>query len=333
MHYNISHSFAVGLPVRGDDFVDRTKVLSAVNDLFSVRTGNILVTGERLAGKTSLCLKLLDILTEVGGLLGAYMSMDASFDKPDRFTQAVLLHVIRCMAAKLFDKSYSDLLLDLAKPKVVASEYRHLLRLFELVRRGSGTVGQSTQKEIGASAIAQARFSETERREVSIGELSSFENLLLLDEVVTLLQRHRFDRFVLFVDEANKLTLEANASIVRDNLALFSSKGMQFVFVTTPEVVVAASSFTELFQRRIEIGPFDSVDNLRTLIQHHCRVNGRSSEADEVYSPEALEAIWRISKGFPFRIQSLCQKSLERTLKDERALVTLSDVLDVIGDP
>jgi hypothetical protein len=72
----------------------------------------------------------LDIVAGIDNLLGAYMSMEATFEKPDRFTQAVLLHVIRCMAARLFAKSYSDLLLDLSKPKGIASEYRHLLRLF-----------------------------------------------------------------------------------------------------------------------------------------------------------------------------------------------------------
>jgi type II secretory pathway predicted ATPase ExeA len=192
-------------------------------------------------------------------------------------------------------------------------------------------VGQTTQKEVGATAIAQVRLIETERREASLSELSSFENLLLLEEVVTLLQRHHFARFVLFVDEANKLTLEANACIIRDNLALFSSNGIQFCFVTTPEVVAASSSFNELFQRRIEIGPFDSIDNLRALVQHNCRVDGRPSEAAEIFSSEALEAIWRISRGFPFKIQLLCQKSLDRTLKDGRLQVNISDVLDVIG--
>jgi type II secretory pathway predicted ATPase ExeA len=329
MPRKITHNFVIGLPVSGDSFVDRTQILRDVGELFSLSTGNILITGKRRAGKTSLCLKLREVARQTEHVMTELMSMDTSFEQPEFFTQAVLLRVIRGIAATLYSKKYSELLADLTKPK--RSNYGQLLRLFDLARRGSSVASYTFQKEVGASALAQAKLVEIEKNERSLSRLSSVENLLLLEEVVELLRQQQISRFVLFVDEANKLTLEANSGIIRDNLALFSAQGMQFCFVTTPEVVAAAPAFQELFQHRVDVGAFDTIDAVNSLIQSCCNVDGRKAQPEEVFSTEAVDAIWRISRGIPFKVQQLCQRSLKKVLASGGDRVALNDILDVVS--
>lgn len=329
MSSKLTHNFVVGLPVSGDSFVDRTQILREVGELFSLSTGNILITGRRRAGKTSLCMKLREVASQAKHVMTEIMSVETNFEQPEFFTQAVLLRVIRCMAVNHFSKTYSELVEDLKKPR--RGKYGQLLRLFELARRGSSVAGYTYQREVGASALAQAKLVEVEKTESSVSKLSASENLFLLEEIVELLHKHQVSRFVLFVDEANKLTLEANARIIHDNLALFSAQGMQFCFVTTPEVVAAAPSFLELFQHRVEVGAFDSIDAVNNLIQGCCKVDGRGIRPEEVFSSGAIDAIWRLSRGYPFEVQQLCQRSLQRTLAAGRVQVTMIDVLDIVS--
>jgi hypothetical protein len=106
---------------------------------------------------------------------------------------------------------------------------------------------------------------------------------------------------------------------------------MQFCFVTTPEVVAAAPAFQDLFQHRVEVGAFDGIEALHGLIGSSCKVNGHAARPEDVFTLEAIEAIWRISRGFPFYVQLLCQRSIKRALGLGNDQVTLADVLDVVS--
>lgn len=193
-------------------------------------------------------------------------------------------------------------------------------------------MGHSRQKEVGASMLAQAKLGEMEKIDLALPQLSPFEYLALLDELVTFMQANKVSRFILFIDEANKLTLEANSRLIRENLALFSSKGMQFCFVTTPDVVAAVPAAHELFHHRVDVGPFDEPGAICKLIERCCMIDGARVTPEQIFSSEAVSAIWRISRGLPFRIQILCQESLATAANAGHTNVTLTDVLDVISE-
>ncbi len=329
----VQHCFSVGPPVQGDFFVDRTEIVRRATELLSTSSGNLLIIGARRVGKTSLCFKLCERASSIEHIIAAYMSMEANYEQSqDRFTQGVLLHTIKSIALSVFEKTYSQLLADLGKPRGLNTDYGKLLRLFELARQNSGSAGHSRHKEVGASLMAHTSLSEEERHDLVVGQFSSFEYLAILDEVVDFLRQHNISRFVLFVDEANKLTLEANSRVIRENLALFSSKGMQFCFVTTPEVVAAVPAAGELFHHRINIGAFDDKESVHRLVERCCLISGVPVRSPQVFSPDAIDAIWRVSKGLPFRVQSLCQKSLTLATDSDREIVKIEDVLDAVSE-
>jgi len=164
---------------------------------------------------------------------------------------------------------------------------------------------------------------------VSIPALSSFEFLALLDEAIELLSARGIHKFVLFVDEANKLTLESNTRIIRENLSLFSAKGLQFCFVTTPEVLTVVPEPEDLFQARLELGPFATRDSLDRLVETYSQL---VQDCVVSFAPAALDAIWRLSQGFPYRVQLLCNRSFLKACERGSSVVELQDVLEAIPE-
>jgi len=325
--------FIAGPPVSGKYFIDRTSSIDRIIALLESSQGNILIFGKRRVGKTSLCLKLLDESQRIPKTLVAYMSMEANYDRtPEQFTQAVILHIISKISSKLFSKKYSDLLMDLGKPKALSKEYKRLLRIFELVRSSDRKIGYSKKANLGASSIVSAGIAESESSDLNIGSLSSFELMALLEETVEFLREKKIDKFVLLVDEANKFTLRANTKIIRENLSLFSAKGLQFCFVTTPEVIGSVTEADELFQEKVEVGAFEDKDVVKTLIEKY-RSLGQLNEKDQIrFSQEAIDAIWKVSKGFPYPIQFLCSKSFTKAKQENNGIVSISHVLDVVSE-
>jgi AAA+ ATPase superfamily predicted ATPase len=320
--------FIAGPPVSGKYFIDRTNSINNILALLESSQGNILLFGKRRVGKTSLCLKLLEESQSIPKTIVAYMSMEANYDQtPEQFTQAAILHIISKISAKLFSKKYSDLLMDLGKPKL-SKDYKRLLRIFELVRSADRTVGYSRKANLGASAIVTAQVDESESTDVSVGSLSSFELMALLDEVVEFLHEKGIYKFVLIVDEANKFTLSANARIIRENFSLFSARGLQFCFVTTPEIIASVAEADELFQEKCEVGPFEDKYTVEMLVENYRILRGLQVK----FSPEAIDAIWKVSRGFPYTIQFLCNKCFIKALEENTATVSISQVLDVVSE-
>lgn len=333
MSSEIETSFTVGPPVHGKNFVDRRGVIKTAEKILSTETlGNVLLTGTRRIGKTSLCFKLMNTIESFRNTLSAYMSLEAAYGKsPERFTQGVLLHMIKAIASHVNKKTYSELLQDLAKPQQMNKDYRKLLGLFALVRQGGKESERSSEKKVGASFVAEAGLQEKTMDTLRISQLSAFEYLTLLEEVIKHFQKHQITKFILFIDEANKLALETNSRLIRENLNLFSAEGMQFCFVTTPEVMSTIKEAHDLFHHFIELGPFDDIGVVKSLIKNCVRIGGKAVSVRSVFADEAVDAIWKLAKGMPYQVQFLCKFSLEMALSSKRSRVELTDVLDVVA--
>lgn len=325
--------FIAGAPVCGDRFIDRVLLMERLHNLIKFSAGNILIFGKRRIGKTSLCLRLCEMNKDFSDILIDYMSMEANYDCDQvRFVQAVLLRIIARTAQVLYSKRYSELLFDLAMPNAIGDkDYKRLLRLFELARGFNRTLGHSSTKTAGASLVAKAELGEGTDSKITVGQLEAFEILNLLEEIVDFLDSKNIGRFVLVIDEANKLTLEANSRIIRENLSLFSSKGLQFCFVTTPEVIEGVSEVEDLFNEKVEVGAFESIDCVTILIEQYSSSIGDSND-HALYSADAIGAIWTLSKGMPYVIQQLCSKSLTSAFDENAPQVLVKHVLDAFPD-
>lgn len=328
----VSRNFALGTPVTGRHFVDRRGLMQDAEGFLRAASGNLLITGERRAGKTSLCLELLTRASTQPGTLPVYMSMEVDYgSSPSRFSQAVLLHVIRIAGKVLYRKTYSDLLHDLAKPaRVDDARYSSLLRVFSLARSTSSTMTRANEKSVGATLVASAGLAESQKEEITVTALNTFEYLALLDEVVDLLSSTDIGKVIIVVDEANKLALQLNEQVIRDNLTLFTSRGLQFCFVTTGQVIAAVPEIAQLFQHRVDVAEFESEDALVELVEACCSRNGASVAARDIFSEAAMNAIWKISGGLPHRIQALCKLGIERAISSGDAQVGLDHLLDLV---
>jgi len=324
--------FIVGGPVCGDRFIDRAEALNQIQRLIEYSYGNILIFGNRRLGKTSFCLELVNRV-KVPNSLVEYMSLPWGTEleaSPTTFMQSVLLRIISRTALSLFSKKYSDLLLDLTKPQLFSGGYDRLLKLFDLARSCDRTVTRSVTKQVGAALVAKADLSEQQETRSGLGALTESEILALLEEVVELLGASKIRKFVLIIDEANKLTLAANSRLIRENLSLFSSKGLQFCFVATPQVLSSVPEAEELFHDKVEIRPFSDRASVRELTDHYLALIPIWHKPGTSFSDDAIDAIWKMSKGVPYNIQLLSSESFLRAAELGESKVTTAHVLEVL---
>jgi AAA+ ATPase superfamily predicted ATPase len=322
--------FTAGAPVSGEFFIDRESVVNEIINLINSSYGNILIYGKRRVGKTSLCLKLLEECESMKNTLASYMTMEANYDRTaNQFTQAVILKIISSISFNLYKKKYSDLLIDLGKSDKTDGDYQQLLKIFELVRSENRKSAINEKSNIGFSSIIKAGIEINEGVNTSIEGLTSYELLELLTELVEFLNKKKIRKFILFVDEANKLAIEMNTRIIRENLSLFSAKGLQFCFVTTPEIIESVYEANELFQDKIELKGFENPNVIESLIEKYQEL-GNANKIN--FSKEAIDAIWKLSKGFPYIIQILCRDSAEKAIKENCHTVTVAHILEIVSN-
>lgn len=120
---------------------------------------------------------------------------------------------------------------------------------------------------------------------------------------------------VLVIDEAQQLSSAVLEEIrLLTNLETSQQKLLQIVLVGQPEVDEKLDSFElrQLKQRiavRCRLQPLREHET-RDYIAHRLQLAGRKSPLEEIFSVDALEAIYRYSLGIPRIVNSLCEQAL-----------------------
>ena len=120
---------------------------------------------------------------------------------------------------------------------------------------------------------------------------------------------------VLIVDEAHNLSMELLEEIrLLSNLETNDDKLLQIVLVGQPELDLKLDSFElrPLKQRialRAHLSPLDEQDTGK-YIQERLMIAGQGFRAEPLFSPEAVKAIHRYSRGFPRLINTICENAL-----------------------
>ena len=138
---------------------------------------------------------------------------------------------------------------------------------------------------------------------------------LLLDLGETLASRHaRGLRTVLIVDEAQGLSPYVLEEIrLLSNFESDTAKQLQIILTGQPELreVLNDPNLRQLKQRialRCEIKPLPSVEETERYITSRLLVAG--AQRTDIFSPEAVEYIYRCSGGIPRQINNLCDNAL-----------------------
>jgi type II secretory pathway predicted ATPase ExeA len=151
-----------------------------------------------------------------------------------------------------------------------------------------------------------------------------------------LLERYQAgERAVLIVDEAQNLTPQMLEEIrLLTNLETSTEKLLQIVLAGQPELELKLNQpqLRQLRQRitlRAKTLPL-TVDETRGYINERLRIAG--SDGEDVFSPEAIEAIHRHARGIPRVTNLLSEHALISAFVDQRKPVTEEIVEEVARD-
>ena len=133
-------------------------------------------------------------------------------------------------------------------------------------------------------------------------------------------------RVVLVVDEAQNLSPEVLEQVrLLTNLETNTQKLLQIILIGQPELreLLARVELRQLAQRitgRYHLNPL-SHDETAAYVRHRLRVAGATTD---VFAPQALNAVFRLSQGVPRVINVICDRALLGAYSLDRHRVTAS---------
>jgi general secretion pathway protein A len=142
---------------------------------------------------------------------------------------------------------------------------------------------------------------------------------------------------VLIVDEAHNLSMELLEEIrLLSNLETNDDKLLQIVLVGQPELDLKLDSFElrPLKQRiafRAHLSPLDEQD-AEKYIHERLAIAGAASRAEPLFSPEALKAVNKYSRGFPRLINTICENALITGYAQQLTTITPDVIAGVAKD-
>ncbi|MBC7369851.1 MAG: AAA family ATPase [Undibacterium sp.] len=167
--------------------------------------------------------------------------------------------------------------------------------------------------------ILNPRVTETQMLKAILTELGETKLARSQSDLVAQMNRVLLDRInrgrdiVLIIDEAQNLSFEVLEQIrLLSNLETDKQKLLQIVLMGQPELktMLAREELRQLRQRILvhyELHPL-SLPDMRHYIQHRLTLAGGSGRP--TFTPWALRAMHRYSKGIPRVVNNLCDKSL-----------------------
>ncbi|GAC1395880.1 MAG: hypothetical protein NVSMB56_10200 [Pyrinomonadaceae bacterium] len=138
---------------------------------------------------------------------------------------------------------------------------------------------------------------------------------------------------VLIVDEAHRLSPNVLEEIrLLSNFESDSAKQLQIVLAGQPELrdLLNESDLRQLKQRvalRCQIKPLPNIEETNNYIR--TRLLAAGAESTEIFSPGAVDYIFRCSEGIPRQINNLCDNALLAGFGQEAQIITRSIIEEV----
>ena len=138
---------------------------------------------------------------------------------------------------------------------------------------------------------------------------------------------------VLIIDEAHHMSEELLEEVrLLSNLETTDDKLLQIVLVGQPELDAKLDSYglRQLKQRialRTHLDPLSS-DETKNYIEQRLRIAGAKSDADLLFTAEAISFIYQYSQGIPRLINTICENALITAYARQQASITA----EIIGE-
>ncbi len=159
---------------------------------------------------------------------------------------------------------------------------------------------------------------------------SRMKSQVLLQLNQWLLERYRAgETAVLIVDEAHNLPLEVFEEIrLLTNLETSTEKLLQIVLSGQPEIenLIKQPALRQLRQRitlRCKMAPL-TLQDTQGYISERLRIAGANGDA--IFNPDALQMVFRYSRGIPRVINLLCEHALITAFAEEQRPVLANTI-------
>ncbi len=255
---------------------------------------NILVIGELRSGKTSFGKMLIHRIMQRGSndVLGVYLNVQ-QWPKLDveSFYEHTILALFGEISRQVFGVRYNSLASnnptrgrdELANDKSFGS----FLDIYREVRHRTYADG----------AVAHEAFQVNEFSDVS-------------NELMSIVREKDWTNCFVFYDEANRLGREESVDMILSHQEALSMSGLTAIYAASPAMVDQQKTLQDAFVHQIRLGPFCSHTEMRQLLaRYYFDDNDATTEVPA--NGEALEELWKMSRGMPFLIQLIAGRSFE----------------------
>lgn len=215
---------------------------------------------------------------------------------------------------------------------------RSFIRIYRILRSGIiiSTAENTFNIDIGAPGLVSGKKSNKYSSQYQIDGLYQYEFSRLLEELLLILENSKKSKIVLLIDEANYLSDDKSKLLLQKNFDILVDDRLQYVFVSFKQRQnqsdpVKFYVFSKILNKNITIAPFSDSSILDEMIELYCKLF--KSEGNKIlkYNKDVRIAIWEKSKGYPLKLQYLCQDAWINAKKRNNTIITIEDVTSNYG--
>jgi len=307
----MSNMFNMSTPVCNHLFVDREKELGQTLDWITLAPGNLIITGDRGIGKTSLAWKaILDAQDHIKSTLIVSETVYPFFrDGFDTFLSELGKQITVMIWQRVTGKSFSEIFseaLDFDEKKIEAKDTRALRRIYNLLSASQLTAKTSKMSQIGGNLVIKAETQEGLEKGMSRTAITNFEFLAIVDELKEIASRHGYTRIVVIADEFNYLHPSQQGDFVRTFFQILNAHSIVFGLIGVDIDPWSIPGFNQCVHTFIPLGPFDSVQHVHNLVTAGLRACDDPKLTEFLSSDAICTEIFEDSKGKPRLIQKFC---------------------------
>ena len=185
---------------------------------------------------------------------------------------------------------------------------------------------QLTATQFLQAVLTEFGFKPFDKRKV---ELLDMLNMFLIEQYAN------GKKVVLIVDEAQNLSKKVLEEIrMLSGIETHKEKVLRIILAGQPELkeTLESPSLKQLVQRvrlRFHLGPLGATE-LKSYIDHRVEVAGGS--AQELFTDDSLEVIYRYSGGVPRLVNTLCDTALLCAFADSKERVSAEDIQAAVDE-
>lgn len=318
-------------PVIPPIFAGRSKEIGIITNALFSEKDSIVIYGNDAIGKSSIIstIYLNQIQNKKSGVFPVRIN---AFD----FTQAIdnnflgitTHQICASIWTSLLKKKYSELIEDSVLNKIEifnTEEEIAIKRIFRIVTNEKNKTTAKYSSELGGKFIIEGKASSSNEFVNERKPLAPFEFLHLLDELLDMIRAFGYNSIMVFCDELNHFPEKTNTDILRNYFNIFSSQKIQFILVVVnPEIANKddAQKLIESFNYKLEIGTFKSINDVAELIENSIS----SIRSELIFDKPSIEFLFEKTKGHPWWIQKICDKSFKTAAQKKINLIDLKIV-------